>query len=263
MISPVALSPHGESVSVLGVKTTPFESVEHAARYARNRIATGRKTFCVAVNPEKVERARQDPALKRVIEEADIRLCDGIGIALASLILNKLRLARCTGVDLFFELVRTAAIENWSVFLLGASEESNEGAQQQLLRLFPGLSISGRQSGYFENSAELVEKVNASGAHMLFVAMGSPRQELWIAEYRNRLKPLFIMGVGGSFDVLSGGTRRAPILFRKTGTEWLYRLMTEPRRMRRQLVLPAFVFHVLAQFFGLHVTPLGRSRKTS
>jgi N-acetylglucosaminyldiphosphoundecaprenol N-acetyl-beta-D-mannosaminyltransferase len=242
------------SFPVLGIRLNGFRSYDDATETMRERIRERRSTFCVAINPEKVYRAGRDAKLKRVLDQADVRICDGIGVALASLLLEGHRLPRCTGVELFMRLTRLAAQEGWRIFLLGASPESNAAACRKLMAEYPNLDIAGSHHGYFDDPAAVVDRINQSGAELLFVAMGSPRQEFWIAENLPRLKPCLCMGIGGGLDVLSGATRRAPALFSKTGTEWLYRLITQPSRLRRQLVLPLFVADVLKARFAPPIT---------
>lgn len=234
------------SVSVMGVNLVPFRSYSQASQCIGSAIETGNKMFCVAINPEKVYRALHDPSLRKVLSEADIGICDGVGVAIAARILNGVTLRRCTGVDLFLTLIDLAARRGLRVFLLGASHQSNAGAYSELLRRHPNLRIVGRQDGYFEDSSAVVDQINATRADLLFVAMGSPKQEYWISRHRDRITARFCMGVGGTFDVLSGQARRAPAFFRKTGTEFLFRLITDPRRWRRQVVLILFIFKVLA-----------------
>jgi N-acetylglucosaminyldiphosphoundecaprenol N-acetyl-beta-D-mannosaminyltransferase len=241
------LDPSTARLDILGTPVTPFDSFDAVVRCARDQIAARQKTFCVAINPEKVERASRDPQLKQVLETANLRICDGVGVLLAAFLLHGRKLARCTGVDLFIELARVAAVERWKVFLLGGAADSNAGARAALMERFPGLQVVGCQDGFFTDSRAVLEQINSSGADILFVALGSPRQEFWIAEHLNRLRPPLCMGVGGSFDVLSGKVARAPLLFRRTGTEWLYRLVSQPSRIRRQLALPVFAVRVLRQ----------------
>lgn len=234
-------------LSIMGVPVTPFESYDHAVSCVAAAIAARRKTFCIAINPEKVYRARRDPALRALLARADMSICDGVGVALGARLLYGRRLPRCTGVDLFMHLLAAAARRGWRVFLLGASEESNAGAAAELTRRFPGLQIVGRRNGYFDDGRAVVAQINASRADLLFVAMGSPRQERWIAAHRAALDVPFCMGVGGTLDVAAGSVKRAPALCRRTGTEFLYRLITEPQRIRRQWVLPLFGAAVLRQ----------------
>jgi len=143
-------------------------------------------------------------------------------------------------------LLGLAEREGWKAFLFGASPAVNSATHTALSVKFPKLKIVGRQHGYVKDSAAVVDAINRSGADLLFVAMGSPRQEFWIDEHLPALSTTFCMGVGGSFDVVSGTARRAPAPFRKTGTEWLYRLLVQPSRLKRQMALPAFALGVLA-----------------
>lgn len=236
----------------MGIRVSPYESYSDVLEYVGESIATRRRSYCVAINPEKVYRALKDSRVRAALDQADIRICDGIGIVLAARLLYGRRIRRCTGVDLFFELIAAAARNRWKVFLLGASAESNATACSKLRQRYPGLRIVGRRDGYFQDPMGVVRQINESQPDLLFVAMGSPRQELWIAKHREALKPPFCMGVGGSFDVVAGKAKRAPGIFRKTGTEFIFRLATQPRRWRRQLALPLFVAALLQSKFFRH-----------
>jgi N-acetylglucosaminyldiphosphoundecaprenol N-acetyl-beta-D-mannosaminyltransferase len=234
-----------DSLSILGVGVSVFDSYADAVQLIHRRMSLRRRTFCVAVNPEKVYRANKDSRLRKVLESAHVQICDGVGVSLASRLLYGKRVPRCTGIDLFMRLVQLSADEGWKIFLLGASPETNEAACRTLADTFPGLKIAGRQDGYFDDSDAVVERINASGANLLFIGLGSPRQEFWISENMPRLRPSFFMGVGGSLDVVCGSARRAPTVFRKLGGEWLFRLLSQPRRAGRQMALPLFAFEVL------------------
>lgn len=240
-----------DTVEVLGVEVASFQGYDQAVQCVADRLGAAEKTFCVAINPEKIYRAQQDASLKQLLDQADMRICDGVGVALASRVLNGERLERCCGVDLFLHLAGRAATAGWKVFLFGASPESNDGAARRLAELHPELQIVGRRHGYDYRDEDVVEAINGSGAQLVFVAMGSPRQEQWIVAHKDRLNAAFVMGVGGSFDVLSGTAQRAPRLFRRTGTEFLYRLIKEPKRWRRQLALPLFAGAVMRQWWLL------------
>jgi N-acetylglucosaminyldiphosphoundecaprenol N-acetyl-beta-D-mannosaminyltransferase len=238
------------SITVMGVNITPFSDYAQVSRCIEELIASGKKAFSVAINPEKIYRANHEPELKTLLNRADIGICDGIGAALAVRLLKGTAISRITGISLFFELVKAASAKGWKVFLLGASPESNEGAFKKLSEDYPTLKIVGRVDGYFKDSQEVISQINSSGADIVFVAMGSPKQELWIAENRDAINASFCMGVGGTFDVVSGKVEWAPPFFRTTGTEWLYRLVREPKRWRRQLVLPKFAWAVLKRKFA-------------
>lgn len=223
---------------------SPLASYDDAADQVIERVRRGQKTFCVALTPEKSQRAHHDKGLREIIQSAEMQICDGIGVAIAARVLHGQKIARVTGVELFTKLLARAEAENLAVFLLGASPESNAGACREIREMCPALRIVGSQHGYFDDNAQVVEAINASGADMLFIAMGSPRQEKWVAQHRAQLNVPFCMGVGGSFDVLSGTAKRAPRLFRRTGTEFLYRFVKEPKRWRRELYALAFCARV-------------------
>ncbi len=223
--------------NVLGVDVTPLASYAEAVATVEQWVAARRKGWIAAVNPEKIYHAQSDETLRALLNAADLKLCDGVGTALAVRSLYGRWLPRVTGIQLFHELIAAAARNGWRVFLLGASEESNAGAAANLLAKHPNLQLVGRHNGYFEDEAAVIQTINAAQPDVLFVAMGSPRQEFWITQHRDTLDATVCMGVGGSLDVVSGKARWAPHVFRKTGTEWLYRLVTDPRRWRRRRVL--------------------------
>ena len=232
---------------VLGIPITCFHSYDHAAEIIAHRIRERQKTFCIAINPEKVCFARNDSAFADIVHRGHVHICDGIGTALAVRLIQGWRIPRITGVGLFLTLVATAEREGLSVFLLGAKPQTNEKACEVLRKKHPSLHIAGRHHGYFKEASEVIEQINNSGADILFAALGSPRQERWLSEHLDRIEVPFCMGVGGSFDVLTGDVKRAPAFFQRTGTEFLYRLMREPWRWRRQSVLLGFGVRVLVK----------------
>ena len=247
---------------ITGMTVTAFGSYDHAVEFIRARVVARQQTLCVALNPPKMYSAMHDPALLRVLNAADIRICDGIGVSWATLLLHRRWTPRVTGIQLFLDLLKVAVRDGLKVFLLGASPESNAAARRKLLESNPGLEIVGSQDGFFQDSAKVVQAINASGADLLFVAMGSPRQEFWMSEHLPQLNTPFCMGVGGSLDAVSGTTRWAPRIFRDTGTEWLFRIVTQPRLYGRFKLTLRFALHVLraaATFQPSAVNPLAKS----
>jgi N-acetylglucosaminyldiphosphoundecaprenol N-acetyl-beta-D-mannosaminyltransferase len=234
-----------QHTEVLGIPITCFSSYDHAAKSIVRRIEEGQRTFCVVINPEKVCFARNDDSFAEIVRKGNMHVCDGVGTALAVRLITGWRIPRITGVGLFFKLVEVAQSLGLKLFLLGAKPETNTKAYEALRQKYPTLQIAGRQHGYFENVSEVIQQINASRADILFAALGSPWQERWLSEHWAQIHVPFCMGVGGSFDVLSGTSRRAPALFQRTGTEFLYRLICQPRRWRRQSVLPGFALRVL------------------
>ena len=239
-------------INVMGVSISPFESYDQALESIERTIKSGRKSFWVAINPQKCYRAWHDRELMDILGQADVGICDGVGMSVASKILHGQSIQRCTGCDLFFQLLSLASQKGWGVYLLGASPESNAGACAKLREKYPGLRIVGRQDGYFKDSRAVVKRINASKAKLLFVAMGSPKQEYWIWRHREAINAAFCMGVGGSFDVASGRLKRAPKIVQKMGTEFLFQLITEPhKRWPRQKVYFPFMLRVIGEkFFG-------------
>ncbi|MCX6098098.1 MAG: WecB/TagA/CpsF family glycosyltransferase [Caldiserica bacterium] len=220
----------------------------------------------VAINPEKVIRAKQDKALERVLRHGDLNFCDGIGIIWASRVFYHERIkSRITGVDLFLRLLELADARGWRLFLLGSRPEVLSRVVAIVKERYPGLAIAGSHDGYFTPAEEpgLVAEITASRADIMFVGMGSPKQEKFLAGNLSAMRVSFAMGVGGSYNVLSGEFKRAPARVQRLGLEWLYRFVLDPKRLPRILSLPRFVGIVLRfprehvddiDFFGISIS---------
>ncbi len=191
--------------------------------------------------------AQHDPRFRAVVNACALSLCDTIGVLLAARRRGARIGARVTGVELVEALCARAAHDGLSVYFLGGAPGVALKAAQELERQHPGLHVAGTQNGFFdaEQSSAIASEIRASGARILFVGLGSPRQEFWLADYLAATGCGAGIGVGGSFDVISGNVRRAPEMFRRLGVEWLYRLLKEPQRWRRQLALPYFALLVV------------------
>jgi len=234
-------------LGVMGLPVTPFETYEQVLTCIAQGVEARHRSVCVAMNPIKIYRAWHEPELSDLLRKAEYTICDGIGVSIAARILFGRGIRRITGCDLFFRLLDVAARRQWGVYLLGASPQSNAAARSNLQKMYPDLKIVGWRDGFFDDSREVVDQINASGADLLFVAMGSPKQEYWIGRHREALAARLCMGVGGSFDIAAGTLKRAPRIFRATGTEFLFRLMIEPRkRFSHQIILSRFLFRVIA-----------------
>ncbi len=205
----------------------------------------------LAVNPEKVIAARKDGRLLAQLERAFLLLPDGIGVVCAARLSGASGIERVPGSEFMPALCEIAQRRRLSVYLYGGTEAVNAKAAAELAVQFPALSIAGRSHGYVSPAemGTLVQAINDSGAAILFVALGSPRQEFWIAEHAHHLNVKICQGVGGTFDVIAGNVRRAPLLFRRLHLEWFYRLVTNPARARRQSSLPKFVWLLLTEYF--------------
>lgn len=202
----------------------------------------------LAVNPEKNFSVRNDRTLHETIKKADLLLPDGIGIVWAARMLYGARLERVCGADFIFDICQLAAKKGYGVFIFGASEKTNKKAADILKSKFPGLIVAGRSNGYVRRSEmeHLLDCINKSRAKILFIALGSPKQENWFAQYHHNLNFIRVCQcIGGTLDTISGNVKRAPEIWQKFYLEWFYRLISQPKRLRRQKVLPIFVFFVL------------------
>lgn len=215
-----------------------FESLEAAA----SRLITGQGIvspgMAIAINAEKIIAVRRDPALRAVLLEATLLYPDGIG-AVAALRCRGVRTVRVPGCELWRLLIRTAAAHGRGVFLLGGRKGTAERAAHCLKQLHPRLDVRGVMHGYYDQSAEarVIRQIVASRASLICVGMGSPKQEHLMHRAWHAYPDALFVGVGGSFDVLLGDVRRAPVITRVLGLEWLFRLFSQPWRWRRQLAL--------------------------
>jgi N-acetylglucosaminyldiphosphoundecaprenol N-acetyl-beta-D-mannosaminyltransferase len=215
----------GCSVDVL----TMGETVELARAAMRER----RRLQHVALNVAKFVNMRSDRMLYSDVMASDVIGIDGMGIVLALRLLGIPVRERVAGIDLFWEVLTVCARDGFRPFLLGATPAVLHQAAAAIGAHFPSLQIAGLRDGYFrsDQETEIVEQIVHSKADCLFIAMPTPRKERFLSAYRDRLGVPFVMGVGGSLDVIAGYVRRAPPMMQSIGLEWLYRVYQEPRRM--------------------------------
>jgi len=232
--------------TILGVEVNTENYDELIPKVFRN-IEDKKKSLVVAINPEKLMKAKEDPELKALLNRAEFQIPDGIGVIIASKLKKGSISSRITGIDMMDRIVREAARTGRAIFLYGAKPGVADKAAQQLKQTYPDLIVSGTQDGYESDSSKVLDTINKAQPDILFVAMGSPKQEQWIEQHRDNLYPMLYQGVGGSFDVLAGNVKRAPAAYQRLGAEWLYRLLKEPSRLNRQMNLPKFLFEVFKQ----------------
>ena len=224
-------------------------NMEQSIEQTANFIKTGRPHQIITVNAEMVYMASQLPQLKEIINQADLVTPDGIGVVWASAQLGQPIPERVAGVDLMDRLFTLAEKEGWRVYFLGAAPGIANDAVEKVMIKHPGLQVAGINHGFFtiEEEAELIERIKAVKPQLLLVALGSPKQDYWIAKFKEELAVPVAMGVGGSFDVWAGKVKRAPRWMRRVNLEWLGRLIQEPSRYKRIIALPKFVLAVLGQ----------------
>jgi len=210
-------------------------------------IQAGGFHHVITLNAEIIYRAQQDPALKELINSAHMVTPDGAGIVWAASYAGEPVAERVTGIDLMVKLCQQAHHNGWSIYLLGGAPGVAEEAGQQLRLTYPNIKIAGIRHGYFSAADEesVISDIQAAAPDILFVGLGAPRQEFWIRQHRDQLPVKVAMGIGGSFDVISGRVKRAPLWMQRLKLEWLARLLKEPWRAKRMLALPKFVLLVM------------------
>ena len=232
--------------TILGVPVVPYTMDEAVAKLTGDTLAK-KRNFVVTANAEIIMMAQEDSEYKKLLSEtADMVLPDGAGTVWAGNYLGYRIPERVAGYDLYLRLLEEAAKKNIAVYFFGGKPGIAEAAAAEGKRRWPGLTVAGCRNGYFsaEEEAVIIENINRSGAAMLFAALGAPKQEKWLAKFREQLKPELLMGIGGSFDVLAGKVQRAPKWMQDAKLEWLFRLLKQPSRFGRMLALPKFVFAV-------------------
>ncbi|MBQ7172270.1 MAG: WecB/TagA/CpsF family glycosyltransferase [Clostridia bacterium] len=236
-------------VSICGVG---FDRV--TAKEAKNRLfraLSGKKPplSLYTPNPEIVELACRDPELSRILNEAGLSVADGVGVIRAARMLGDPLPERIPGVELGEAMLAFCAEDGEAlpVFFLGGKPGIAEKAAERMREKYPGLSVAGTADGYFDEakSPEVAGRVASSGAVLLFVCLGAPKQEKWIAAHRAKMPGVRVFAaLGGSLDVYAGALRRAPRIFCRFGLEWLWRVIRQPSRIRRLFAVPAFLRRV-------------------
>lgn len=247
-----------QSVEILGVRVDDATYDDLLAAVDRF-VASGRPHQVVTLNPEMLVAAHDDPAFRRILDQSDLNVADGVGLMWAARLLGHSLRQRVTGSDGIYYLARHSAQRGYSVFFLGAGPGVAEAAAQRLASTYPGLAVAGTHAGSPADREReaVVARVRAANPALLLVAYGVPAEEKWIARNRDDLGVPVMIGVGGSFDFVAGVTRRAPPWVRRLGLEWLHRLLREPWRWRRQLALPRFLGLVIAQRLRRGPRPAG------
>ncbi|WP_443663158.1 WecB/TagA/CpsF family glycosyltransferase [Dysosmobacter sp.] len=230
-------------VDVLGVGFDNLTLDEAVARGME--LVCGEGThYVVTPNPEIVEVCRENPAARDAVNGADLVLPDGVGVVKGAAMLGTPLKEKTPGIEFAAGLMGKMAQQGKSLYLLGAKPGVAELAGQRLTQRYPGLRIAGTHDGYFKEDGPVVEAIRQSGADVVFVCLGAPKQELWMAKNGSATGAHLLCGLGGSLDVFAGVVARAPKFWSNHGLEWFYRLCKEPRRIGRMMKLPLFLVHV-------------------
>ncbi|WP_203339082.1 WecB/TagA/CpsF family glycosyltransferase [Planococcus beijingensis] len=234
-------------VHILGV---PFINTTQTAfiNTLQSHIERQEKTFVVTANPEIVMHSLEDNQYKQTLAKAQYITADGIGIVKAAAIVGEPLPERVSGYDLMLDLLEAADKNHSSIFFLGAAEEVLQATVKKAKENYPGIRIAGSHNGFFDwNDHVLPQQIKNAAPDIVFVALGFPRQEQWIGAHIDEFDKGVFIGIGGSFDVFSGNVKRAPELWQKMNLEWFYRLVKQPSRWKRMLVLPKFAATVIGR----------------
>lgn len=229
-------------------------TLEDAVELAEHRLRTREPLVVGVLNAAKVVKLRADATLRESLVDCDVLLADGQAVVWASRVLGQALPERVAGIDLFESLLEVAHRDRRRVYLLGARPEVLARLREQVATRWPGVVLAGSRDGYFtdDEAAGVAAEIAASGADMLFLGMTTPKKELFLGRYGDRLGVPVQHGVGGSFDVLAGLTRRAPERWQRAGMEWAYRVRQEPRRLWKRYLVTNTAFVLLLAVERVH-----------
>jgi N-acetylglucosaminyldiphosphoundecaprenol N-acetyl-beta-D-mannosaminyltransferase len=235
-------------VNIFGVPISKM-SMTQTVSYLTDAIENRLPQHVITANPIMVMSAVEDRNYLAMMKQAELIVPDGTGVVWAADYVGEPVAERVAGFDLIHELMKIGERRKWKLYMLGTSTEIIEAAASKLRELYPDIQIVGCRNGFFkeEQDAEVIQDIVHAAPDILLVGRSSATQEPWIANYKHQLQVPVMMGVGGSFDVLAGKLKRAPVLFQKLRLEWFYRLLQEPWRYKRMLTLPKFAVKVIRE----------------
>lgn len=235
-----------DSIKIYGINIHNT-TLDEAAQQVEGYLKVDQLRAIYTPNTEIVMAAKKDHELKSILNKGDLIIPDGIGLIYASRIKKRPLKERVTGFDLTIRLLEIGNNHGYSVYLLGGKEGVAKAAKENIKKKYPNINVVGCHNGYFENEEEvrIIEEINEKKPDMIFVGLGFPKQERWIDTNKERIQGKVIIGNGGVMDIFAGNVKRAPEIFQKLGLEWLYRLIQDPSRIKRQLVLPKFMLEVI------------------
>ena len=207
----------------------------------------GKSAYIVTPNSEICHMCLEDESFKKIINSADLVFPDGIGVIYASKILKKPIQQKITGSDITVNVLSEACKKGLSIYLFGAKPGVSDKAKEEIEKKYPNINIVGTHHGYFDDDTEIINDINDKGPNILLVCLGAPKQEKWMFDNRDKLNINVMLGIGGMLDVLSGDVKRAPIIWQKLNLEWLYRVIKDPKRIKRLYILPKYIFAAIKE----------------
>ncbi|MDA3901391.1 MAG: WecB/TagA/CpsF family glycosyltransferase [Spirochaetes bacterium] len=240
-----------EDITVSNIKGIGVDNVssKQAIVKVMQMIEHGGVHHVISLNPYKLIRYRANIDLNIIYGKASLKFASGAGVRKLSRIVRQPLKERIHFISFLMELIRMSEIKEYTIFLVGARPETTERAYANILKSFPKIRIVGRHGGYFNNQREqsVIEAIRKSEADLVFVGMGFPKEDKWIAKLRMSLQNSVIIGIGGSLDIISGENRKAPAYFMERGLDWFYRTITKPWRYGR---LIRILFFYITTFIG-------------
>ena len=236
---------------ILGAPCFQVENVEASKIYIKNLLNSKKGGYSTAINAEKIMMYSKDNEMRNVLENSILPVPDGSGAVLGMKLLYNARSIRLDLPRTIFEL---ADSERYRLFILGASEENNSKAVKEIKRKYPNSIIVGRENGFFTDEDRIIREIEEKKPHIVFVALGSPKQEKFAARVNKKLPQVLFIGCGGALDILAGKVTRAPKFYQDNHLEWFYRLSSEPKRIRRQKILPVYMSKLLLEAAQSKVT---------
>jgi len=239
---------HNNRKTILGVPVDSFQPDEFIIEVEQGLQNSGVRTI-FAVNAEKIMFARKDPELFSILKESDFLIPDGFGPVVGLKLIHGKKVFRTTGVGLMGNLLDLAERKGAKVFIYSAKPSVIKTAAENIARKHPSINLVGTQHGYIpqEEFGKLIKRINSLKTDILFVGLGSPKQEKWIYQHKKSLNVKFCMGVGGSLDVIAGKVPPAPAWISSIYLEWIYRLVKDTSRFKRQKVVPIFILRMLKE----------------
>lgn len=237
-----------DTITILGV---PIDNVtlEDVGIITEKLIKESNKTckMVFAPNVEFIMMAQKDKEFFNLLQESSLSTPDSIGVIMGAKLQKKAFKERIPGQSYFRKVIELSNEKGYSIYLLGGEPGIPEKAKENLEKLYPNVNIVGLHHGYFDKNVEkeVINEINLLQPNVLFVALGAPKQEKWIKEHRHELKVDIAAGQGGTYDYEAGKIKRAPVWIQKIGMEWFWRLLREPSRIKRQLVLPVYLLKIL------------------
>ena len=236
------------TVKILGINVDNI-NIEEAGEITKKLVESSNKSckIIVAPNTEFIMMAQKDKEFYNILKEADLATPDSVGVMIGGKLQKKSFKQRIPGQMYFRKTLEIGEKEGWTFYLLGGKDDVPELATQNLRKIYPNIKIIGYHEGFFEKDSEevVIQEINELKPNVLFVAMGAPIQEKWIAKHKHELNVDVAAGQGGTFDYEAGKIKRAPIFFQKLGIEWLWRLILQPSRFFRMIVLPIYLIKII------------------